>query len=184
MIGARSVRKRLFFGLCAVVVMSSGLTACGTIFGGTENKVNGAYIPRGKDLNVWFVKTDDNNLSLSAVGRPKISTDALTSAVEELLQGPGPEEVNKGIGTEIPRGTILLGIKHNGSNVELDLSKRFAAGGGPTSMKTRLEQLSRTVRDVEGDIDVFVNIEGQRLTASSADGLEIAQPINRQPEFN
>lgn len=173
----------------AVSLIAASVSSCGFIpmGGGTKvkNNVSGEYVPRGKSLNIWFVKEDAGNLELTAVSRPKISTDALSSALEELLQGPDKSEYNTGIGTEIPRGTILLGVKRNDDTVEINLSKRFAAGGGPTSLETRLQQLARTVKDIEGNrIDVFVNIEGERLTASSADGLEIAQPINIQPEFN
>lgn len=173
-----------------LALVSTSLTGCGffPITGITPSKaskaVSGTYVPRGKDLSIWFVKEDNGNLDLVPVSRPKFSEDALTSAIDELLQGPDRKDLNAGIGTEIPRGTILLGLKRNGGSVELNLSKRFAAGGGPTSMETRLKQLARTVKDIEGDVDVFVNIEGERLTASNADGLEIAQPINREPAFN
>lgn len=141
------------------------------------------YVPRGKELNIYFVKEDDGNLDILPLSRPKYSNDALTSAIEELLQGPDRKEANSGYGTEIPRGTILLGINRSGNDLELNLSRRFAAGGGPTSMEIRLEQLVKTVKDIEPNVDVYVNIEGQRLSASSADGLEIAQPVNRQPDF-
>lgn len=149
-----------------------------------DKNVSGNYVPRGKDLNIWFVKADKGNLALVAVSRPKYSEDALTGAIEALLQGPDRSDYNSGIGTEIPRGSILLGLKRGNGSVELNLSKRFAAGGGPTSMEMRLKQLVRTVKDIEGNLDVFINIEGERLTASNADGLEIAQPINREPAFN
>jgi len=177
------------FSALTTALIAGGLSACAFIpmGGGTimKSKVVGEYVPRGKSLNVWFVKEEAGNLELTAVSRPKISTDALSSALEELLQGPDKADYNAGIGTEIPRGTILLGVKRKDGGVEVNLSKRFAAGGGPRSLETRLQQLARTVKDIEGNnIDVFVNIEGERLTASSADGLEIAQPINIQPEFN
>lgn len=181
--------RALAIGL-AVSLIAASVSSCSffPIGGGKSlksNVVKGEYVPRGKNLNIWFVKEKAGNLELVAVSRPKIATDALSSALEELLQGPDKSDYNAGIGTEIPRGTILLGVKRHDGNVEINLSKRFAAGGGPTSLETRLQQLARTVKDIEGNnVDVFVNIEGERLTAASADGLEIAQPINIQPEFN
>ncbi|MDZ4835404.1 MAG: GerMN domain-containing protein [Candidatus Melainabacteria bacterium] len=186
-LNTKTLSRGLAAGLALGLIVSS-VSSCGFIpMGGgtkTNSKVVGEYVPRGKNLNVWFVKEEASNLELTAVSRPKTSNDALTCAVEELLQGPDRADANQGFGTEIPRGTILLGIKKNPGNVEINLSKRFASGGGPTSLETRLQQLARTVKDIEGDVDIFVNIEGERLTASSADGLEIAQPINIQPEFN
>lgn len=173
----------------AVSLIAASVSSCGfiPIGGGSKVKsdVKAEYVPRGKNLNIWFVKEEAGNLELTAVSRPKIANDALNSALEELLQGPDNSDYNAGIGTEIPRGTILLGVKRKDGVVEVNLSKRFAAGGGPTSLETRLQQLARTVKDIEGNnVDVFVNIEGERLTASSADGLEIAQPITITPEFN
>lgn len=170
----------LTLALTATCLSSCGFIPMGNGGGPRAMKTVSAepYVPRGKDLNVYFVKEVDGALDIVPISRPKYSNDALKSAVEELLQGPDDSETGKGIGTEIPRGTILLGIKRSGDNVELDLSKRFAAGGGPTSMETRLEQLSRTVKNVAGDVDVYVNIEGSRLTATNTDGLEIAQPID------
>lgn len=179
----RTLATGLAVGLIATSISSCGFIPMG---GGTKVKnVVGKYVPKSKSLNIWFVREEAGNLELTAVSRPKTSTDALTGALEELLQGPDRADYNSGIGTEIPRGTILLGVKRKDGGVEVNLSKRFAAGGGPTSLETRLQQLARTVKDIEGsNVDVFVNIEGERLTASSADGLEIAQPINIQPEFN
>lgn len=182
----KGIASCLTLALTASMLSSCGFFPIGNGGGPHAMKSVSAepYVPRGKDLKVFFVKEENNQLDIVPASRPKYSSDALTSAIEELLQGPENSEVAKGVGTEIPRGTILLGIKRSGDNVELNLSKRFAASAGPTSMETRLEQLSRTVKAIEGDVDVYVNIEGERLTATSADGLEIAQPINQQPEFN
>ena len=191
---SRPETKTLYRGLAAglaIGVLAINLSACGFIplgspFGGTNkanSNVDGKVISHGKSLNVWFVKEEAGNIELTAVSRSKTTSDPLTGAIEELLQGPDANDDTAGIGTEIPRGTILLGVKRNNGSVEVNLSKRFAAGGGPTSLETRLQQVARTVKDLEGDIDVFVNIEGERLTASSADGLEIAQPIDIR-QFN
>jgi len=192
--GLKVAQSKLSKGIAScltLAIAASMLSSCGFFpmgNGGGPRAMKSVtaepYVPRGKDLKVFFVREANNQLDIVPISRPKYSSDALTGAIEELLQGPDNNEVSKGVGTEIPRGTILLGIKRSGDNIELNLSKRFAASAGPTSMETRLEQLSRTVKAVEGDVDVYVNIEGERLTATSADGLEIAQPINQQPEFN
>jgi|SRR5579883_495777 len=143
-----------------------------------ERLVRGEVVPSGKQVNVWFVKTKDNDLELVSVPKARLNSDALKSAVEALLQGPDNSESEQGLGTEIPGGTILLGIKNEGDSIEINLSKRFASGGGPTSMQTRLEQLARTVKEIDSSKQLFVSVEGQRLSATTADGLEISQPIN------
>lgn len=98
--------------------------------------------------------------------------------MEELLEGPTAREENAGLGTEIPRGTILIDLKHNAKNVELNLSRRFASGGGTDSFETRLEQLRRTVASA-AEAPVYLNVEGKRLNVSEGEGIEIKQPINR-----
>lgn len=131
-----------------------------------------------KGLTVWFVKEKGEELELVEVPRPKTGNDPVEAAVSELLMGPDEEESSKGISSEIPRGTILLGIEKDGEKIELNLSKRFTAGGGPTSIQTRLDQLSKTVTRVAGDSKVYLSVEGERLSANQFDGLEIKQPIN------
>lgn len=131
-----------------------------------------------KGLTVWFVKEKGEELELVEVPRAKTGNDPVEAAVSELLMGPDEEESNKGISSEIPRGTILLGIEKDGEKIELNLSKRFTAGGGPTSIQTRLDQLSKTVSRVAGDSKVYLSVEGERLSANQFDGLEIKQPIN------
>jgi spore germination protein GerM len=143
-----------------------------------DRRVSGEVVPSGKQVTVWFVKQTGENLEVVPVSKSKLKSDNMTSAVEALLEGPDDQDRASGIGTEIPGGTILLGIKNEGDSVELNLSKRFASGGGPTSMETRLEQLAKTVKGVDSSKQLFVNVEGEPLTATSADGLEISQPID------
>lgn len=171
----------------ALVLATMMLSSCGSLpfFDGKTvlkpvEKVTGSVVPHGKQLKIWFVRTEDGSLELVSVNRPKFEENELKAAVDELLQGPDPKEEESGVGTEIPKGTLLLGIKQDNQKIELNLSKRFAAGGGPTSMETRISQLASTVSEIEPDKKLFVNIEGERLTATSADGLEISQPINEQ----
>ena len=133
---------------------------------------------KGKGITVWFCKATDEDIDLVPVVRSKTGTDDLKSAIDQLLIGPDAKESEDGISSEIPKGTILLGIEESGDKIELNLSKRFSSGGGPLSIETRLKQLSKTVSKVVGTSKVYLNIEGDRLTAVGADGLEVTQPIN------
>jgi spore germination protein GerM len=128
---------------------------------------------------VWLVQADDEGLKMVPVRRPSRPGDKLKSGVEALLAGPSAEELKKGLGSEIPRGTVLIGMDRKGSNVELNLSKRFALGGGASSFETRLLQLSRTVTPLAGRDNVYLSVEGKRLDISPGEGIEIKQPINR-----
>ncbi|PZM78080.1 MAG: hypothetical protein DKT66_27810 [Candidatus Melainabacteria bacterium] len=131
----------------------------------------------GNTAEVWFVKPGGENLELVKVSRKLNGKDKLEAAITELLHGPTGEEEGQGLATEIPKGTILLGVTPLDDDYEIDLSRRFAASGGGASMETRMEQLKRTVTSVVGARKVYLNVEGKRLVASS-DGLEIQQPIN------
>lgn len=166
--------------LVSTVPLLSGCSELPFLNGKTKKSVSveGVVQPSGKGMSVWFVKPNGENLELVAVKRSPFGDDQLESAVEQLLRGPDPDESEKGIATEIPRGTILLGVEREDGEVVINLSRRFASAGGPTSMETRLDQLSKTIEAVAGDEKVFLNVEGSRLTAASFDGLEIKQPIN------
>jgi spore germination protein GerM len=134
-------------------------------------------VPQGKQVSVWFVTPHDDELTLTPVQRSAFGKDIVETAVEELLKGPDATEEQSGISSEIPKGTILLGVERKDDEIVLNLSRRFASGSGATSMETRMEQLSKTMQEIAGSSKVFVNVEGERLTASAADGLEIQQPI-------
>ncbi|MBZ0185237.1 MAG: GerMN domain-containing protein [Candidatus Obscuribacterales bacterium] len=159
------------------------LSACDNLrsFSGAnqgKKKVEGSVLSHGKSVPVWFVRPKGEELELVSVSRPKFGKDAIQSSVELLLLGPDEKEIEKGIASEIPRGTILLSIERNEDGVDLNLSKRFSAGGGAVSMQARLDQLTKTIEAVAGGEKVYLSIEGDRLTASNLDGLEIKQPIN------
>jgi spore germination protein GerM len=149
-----------------------------TVLHGTKSHKQPTRVGRTR-VAVWFVKgTSDGDPKLVAVTRPTNGADRLEAAVEELLEGPSAHEEHDGLGTEIPRGTILLDVKRGGGSIQLNLSRRFASGGGTTSFETRLAQLRRTVA-MAADAPVYLNVEGKRLDISEGEGIEIHQPINR-----
>lgn len=130
-------------------------------------------------VRVWFVRPDAGGLKVISVNRKIVRKDHVQEAVEELLEGPTPQEEHTGLGTEIPRGTLLLGMVRKGANIELNLSRRFAAGGGSTSFLMRLEQLRKTVAEPAGNNNVYLSVEGHRLNVEEGEGIEIHQPINK-----
>lgn len=148
-------------------------------------------------LLVWFVKNDGDNISYepvarayhasaSAAGEEQTPTmKAVEAAVVELLKGPNTDEEASGVGSEVPRGTVLISIgpTKDQSGIVLNLSKRFLSGSGADSFVHRLEQLKRTVNDiVSRDSEpkaVFLNVEGERLSQATGDGIDVAQPINQ-----
>lgn len=168
-------RIKIILQLLFVIVFSAiGLCACTsrTLLDSLTGDDAGAKI------HVWYVRPAGNDLKLVAVTRPRGQGEVLKQTVEELLRGPSGQEIQAGLGSEIPKGTILLGIEEKGNEIELNLSRRFASGGGSSSLETRLEQLRRTVSEAAGSKKVYLNVEGQRLSTAAGEGLEIKQPIN------
>lgn len=152
-----------------------------------------------QSVTVWFVRGQREGDKFtfvpvtraykSAAESENATGDALYFALSQLMKGPSGEEAGSGIASEIPRGTVLIAVSNvsarPGANsgekggLVLDLSKHFVSGGGMESFETRLEQLKRTVNDVAGGEPVYLNVEGQRLTQTPGDGIEVPQPINR-----
>ncbi len=127
---------------------------------------------------VWFVKMTNGEPRLVSVKR-NFDTKRVETSVRALLTGPSDQEMKSGYGSEIPRGTILLAVRRSEDEVEVDLSRRFSAGGGITSLEARLEQLSRTLKDADPDHNVFLSVEGKRLALIGGEGIEVKQPINK-----
>ncbi len=162
--------------LCALLPLS-GCTQR-TILTGNSSTAD-SIAPEKNQVIVWFVRTTEGGTRFVAVKRPQRGNDRLASALQELLSGPSNKEIQQGLGSEIPRGTILLGVKHKQGNLEVDLSRRFASGGGSDTIEARLSQLQRTVESNDEKGDVYLNVEGQRLTMTMGEGIEVPQPINR-----
>lgn len=138
--------------------------------------------PPGKTASsatVYFVKMKDGEPDLVGVERRFDNRGTIEAAVKSLLVGPTPNEAASGFGSEIPRGTVLLGVHQAAEGVEVDLSRRFASGGGISSIETRLSQIASTLKSVAPEHDVYLNVEGKRLSMIGGEGIEVKQPINK-----
>lgn len=142
-----------------------------------EEQKDGQKDTKKDEVEIYFAKKNGEELELVAVHRPIRGDNQLKDTIEELLRGPTPEEEKSGLLSEIPKGTILLGIKDGEGEAEIDLSKRFSTGS-ISSMQTRLDQMTKTVSPLASEKKIYLDVEGKRLDASSFDGLEIKQPIN------
>ena len=146
---------------------------------GSSKRVNASIANFNKEPGtpIWFTKEQNKQLQLIPVKRKLVGKDVIQSSVQELLEGPTTAESKSGITTEIPKGTILIGVTKQGNDFDVDLSHRFTTGGGTESFNTRLAQLTKTVSEVAGKHKVYLEIEGKRLEFAG-EGLEVKQPIN------
>jgi len=127
-------------------------------------------------VRIWFLREQGGELHPTAVQREVSSDNLIQAATDQLLRGPTPEERQAGIQSEIPLGTVLIGVKGKGPVAEVNLSQRFTSGG-ESSMEARLSQLERTLKEVSGQTKVFLDVEGHRLL-TAGEGLEVKQPLN------
>ncbi len=143
-------------------------------------------VPRLSQIEIWFVRPQGEELRLEKVLRPYngpyTTCDYLDFAMKELTKGPDGNEAQEGLSSELPRGTVLINIRKKGEKeVAVNLSRSFFQGGGIESFETRMEQLRRTVKGIVGPAAatrVYLDIEGERLTRTVGEGLEVKQPLN------
>ena len=101
---------------------------------------------------------------------------ALQGAFNSLLAGPKDATVS----SEIPKGTKLRSLSVKNDGVYVDLSAEFTAGGGSTSMTSRLGQVIYTATSLQPNTKVWIAVEGKPLELLGGEGLEVAQPSTRQ----
>jgi len=179
-------------GLAIVFTVLLGLAGCRW---GNESSLPpaGVVAPDKQQVSVYFSKSSGKLVVLEGVVRsaPTVSqkptptppadppVQKLHSAVETLLQGPTPEEITQGYFSDIPQGTKLLSVQRDGKVIRVNLSQRFTEGGGSSSMQQRLSELERTIRAVEKQVPVYVDIEGQELRVLGGEGVVVQEPINQ-----
>ena len=103
-------------------------------------------IAEKEKVSVYFLALDSNDNGIyKKVTRDVISgDDKFDYAIKELLKGTNLVEKSMGAYSEIPKSTKLLGIKHKGNKIIIDLSSDFQYGGGTDSIYSRMMQLIET----------------------------------------
>lgn len=94
---------------------------------------------------------------------------SLEASLRDLLNRPNVA----GQYSEIPSGTQLLGVTVKNNTVTVDLSEEFATGGGSTSIIGRVEELKKTVTQVNMDYQVKIAINGKLVEYLGGEGLEV-----------
>ena len=131
-------------------------------------------------INIFFIATNDKGEEVyRAVKRNYNSADGelINFAVQQLLSGPTNYEKSKGVYSEIPQNTYLMGIDAQSDRYVINLSKEFEMGGGSDSLYKRLYQLIKTVNN-NSDLPVYLNINGRMVNVIGGEGLSLKQPLN------
>jgi spore germination protein GerM len=134
-----------------------------------------AAAPARRTANVWLLRGEH--------GVPvRHSVPALTpatAAVRALLAGPSPAERRRGLASTIPSGTRLRGISLHGRVATIDLTSRYASGGGTLSMTLRLAQLVYTATSVRPITGVLLHLDGRDTKVFGGEGLILDRPMTR-----
>lgn len=132
-------------------------------------------------VNIFFIGKNDNNeevyRAVKRVYNKDVDGSKIKYSINSLVLGPTQAEKGKGVYTEIPAGTKLLGITEKTDRVVINLSDTFGAGGGTESVYKRLYQLIKTAkRNTEKPVYLFIN--GQQADVIGGDGIMITQPLS------
>ncbi len=109
-----------------------------------------------------------------AAGRVLPAAATPAAAVRALLAGPqGEIERSLGYGSAIPSGTTLNAVTVSGNVATVDLSARFASGGGSLSMMERVAQVVFTVTAFPGVERVRFRLDGTPAPTIGGEGLMV-----------
>lgn len=132
-------------------------------------------------VNIYFIGKNENNQEVyKAVRRlykPEIDGSKIKFAIYALINGPKPEEQQKGVYTEIPNEAQVINVAEKSDMVIVNLNSSFVYGGGADSLYKRLYQLIKTAK-LNSNKPVYLYIDGQKADVVGGEGIMINQPLS------
>lgn len=143
----------------------------------TEPETEEPEVPTAtQTVRVYFARGE----YLGVVTRTVPETPAIArAAIEELLAGPTAAEEGWGFGSEIPKGTRLLGLTIDGGTARVDLSGDFESGGGMLSVTMRLAEVVYTLTQFPAVERVVLMMDGEVVDVFTGEGLMLDEPQER-----
>lgn len=140
-----------------------------------EEKVEKEYV------NIYFIGKNENNeevyKAVKRVYKQDVDGSKIRFAVNSLIRGPKPEEIQKGVYTEIPSASQVINITEMSDKVVVNLNSSFVTGGGTESLYKRLYQLIKTAK-LNTHLPVYLFIDGQRADVVGGEGIMLSQPLS------
>lgn len=132
--------------------------------------------PAATTVSVYLVRGE----KLGAAHRRVPHTAAVASAaLRELLKGPTALERRAGLGTAVPAGTGLRGVRLASGTATVDLTRRFESGGGSLSMTLRVAQVVATLTQFPTVKRVRFLLDGRAVQAIGGEGVIVVPPRTR-----
>ncbi|MBP3820407.1 GerMN domain-containing protein [bacterium] len=184
----------IFIGICMATVI--GLVACNVLMPKPEVKPDDIEVSqrvveevqadkpevKAKEyVNIFFIgKNGANEEVYKAVKRPysaDIDGSKIRFAVYSLVNGPKPEERQRGVYSEIPTESSVINISEQSDKVIINMNSAYVNGGGADSLYKRLYQLIKTVKQ-NTSLPVYLYIDGQKADVVGGEGIMISQPLS------
>lgn len=127
-------------------------------------------------LTVFFLRGDKLGTAERRV--PK-TTAVARAAMDALCYGVTASEANAGLSTAVPSGTNVRSLDVKNGVATVDLTSRFAAGGGSLSMQARVAQVVYTLTQFPTVKSVKFMMNGAPLETLGGEGLMLDTPQRR-----
>jgi spore germination protein GerM len=133
--------------------------------------------------SLWFIEVDaDGSIARREVQRTLPKTDSpLTTAIQDLLKGPGISELDKRYMNLIPEGTKLRSVFIIDGVATLDFSEEFEYNKyGVEGYRGQLEQIVYTATAFPTVDKVLFLIDGELRQFIGGEGIRIDLPLSRE----
>lgn len=102
---------------------------------------------------------------------PAGTVGVLKAALTELFKGPTKAEKAAGLSSQIPSGTKLNSVAIRGNTAIVDISSKYASGGGSLSMMNRVAQVVYTSTQFKTVAAVEFRMNGNPLKTLGGEGV-------------
>ena len=138
--------------------------------------------PVMRDRTLYFIYVDQGGIILrNKVNRSlPVSDSPLTDAIKALLEGPIPDERQRGLISLIPEGTRIISADVRGNTAYINFSEDFQYNiYGVEGYAGALRQIVWTATEFSNIRDLQILIEGRRLDYLG-EGIWIGSPLTRE----
>ena len=161
----KSLRKPPLFAVLAVILIA---VVAGLYFS----------IPKTPSLNIYFIRDGELYASCRPFDKDQ---DVIAFAAFELLRGPTNAEKCHGVSTEIPKNSLILGMKLKGDILQIKFNDALAKyGGGSARVQGLIAQIVYTFTQIKGVKSVQILIGANSSLILGSEGYVIDKPLTRE----